>query len=373
MGFKHLILALTSLLAIVSCQKEIAGQPDMQDGDPSLNPEAVLFYSNLSCIIKATINSPLASAGNYPLMEKLADMEIELEDGSTTGFFDLPKEQQIVFCDKYTQYLAGLLSEKIAQVPLLEQYIAAQNKIVSDIIATLGTKSGEPVIDDPGAFFTDLGGKMDELASGFTYETSQTRNQHEWDEVDYDRLLNLLAGQAKRGNIIVALPLHGQAWCLLNLGRDAGQWGHAEIFTKDITSTTTDTEYVSIGARLGEGVAFQTLPSWRRKSYLLEVCRFHILWKWDGWNSGFRVIQTPVPTPSLLASWAESYEGKDYSYWYETLAPKWFAPSRFTCTTLIWWCARKAYDIRISPWFSTLVSPSDVLCDYNTRLKETIE
>ena len=85
------------------------------------------------------------------------------------------------------------------------------------------------------------------------------------------------------------------------------------------------------------------------------------------------IIKTPVSNPSLLATWAEKYKDKAYVKWYEFLTAKWAAPTRFTCTTLVWWCTKKAYGERISPWYSTLVTPSDVLCDNNTYLKVTIE
>lgn len=341
--------------------------------DSSLNPEAELYCSSLSILFRAALNSSLVQNVEYPFLDKFETIDIELEDGSTTVFSKLPKEQQIVFVDMLARYQASLLTQKILQVPVLEQYIAAQNGVLTDALAALFTRSGEPAMDDPEAFFADLGKRMDALAAGFSFEPTATRSTIEWDEVDYDRLFSLLAGRAKRGDLIVALPWHGHEWCLINPAREVGLVGHAEIFTKDITASTTDTENVSIGVRRDDGVAYHSLPSWRRKSYLLELCDYRIVWKWDGWNSGFKVITTPVANSGQMASLAEQYAGSDYCYWYETIAPKWFAPERFTCTTLIWWCAKNACDIRISPWFSTLVSPSDVLCDFNTRLKVVIE
>lgn len=373
MGARRVIMVFAVLLAMLSCQKEIAGGPVVQQDDSALNPEAGLFYSNISKIIRACLDSPLAQLAEYPFFEKLATIDIELEDGSTTVFAELPAEQKIVFVDMLMSYQASQLSQKIKLVPELEQYVVARNGIVSGALAGILTRAGEPVIDDPAAFMENLGGQLDELASGFSYEFPQTRTDPVWEELEYDRLFSLLCGTAKRGDIIVALPWHGHSWCVVNPFREIGHFGHSEVFTKDITATTTDTEYTSIGVRKDRGVVYQPLTSWRRKSYLLEVCDYRIKWTWDGWNSGFEVIQTPVEGAAEIATWAEKYEGCQYSRWYEMIAPKWFAPERFTCTSLIWWCVKNACGIRISPWLSTLVSPSDVLCDFNTRLKVVVE
>jgi hypothetical protein len=60
-------------------------------------------------------------------------------------------------------------------------------------------------------------------------------------------------------------------------------------------------------------------------------------------------------------------------YWYEFLTAKWSAPSRFTCTTLVWWCAKKAYDINVSEWYKTLVIPGGLLTDESVYIRYGVQ
>ena len=170
-----------------------------------------------------------------------------------------------------------------------------------------------------------------------------------------------------------SLPWHENPKCIIDFGNKKYMVGHAEIFTEDISSSTSEEEDSTIGAWTKDGVSRQTLANWCWKSYVVGVCSYKVKWKWRGINSRFYPVQTPVSEPSLLATWAEKYKGHSYVKWYEFATPKWAAPERFTCTTLVWWCAKKAYKERISPWYTTLVTPADVLCDNNTYLKVTIE
>lgn len=170
-----------------------------------------------------------------------------------------------------------------------------------------------------------------------------------------------------------SLPWHENPKCIIDFGNKKYMVGHAEIFTEDISSSTSEEEDSTIGAWTKDGVSRQTLANWCWKSYVVGVCSYKVKWKWRGINSRFYPVQTPVSEPSLLSTWAEKYEGNSYVKWYEFVTPKWVAPERFTCTTLVWWCAKKAYKERISPWYTTLVTPADVLCDNNTYLKVTVE
>ena len=366
-----------------------------------LNPEASLFYSNLAKIIKATtipsmmtrsaINYEMNNTAEfylendleYPMQAKLATIEIETENGDIISYFDLPEEEQVVFVDMYTQHEAQLLSERLSEIPELEQYIGAQNLIITEALEEefIDTRSGQPQIDDPKAFFSKLSAKLDAMASSFVYDSNPAETKgldmciydSRQYEVEFATARRLMANKAKRGDIIVALPCHDYPKCVINFSNAQYKVGHAEIFIKDITSTTSKSEAVTIGAWTSEGVSQQTLSNWCWRSYVVGVCSYKVQWRWRGFKSGFYPVQTPVSNPGLMANWARRYEGKSYVKWYEFLTAKWAAPERFTCTSLVWWCAKNAYNERISPWYSTLVTPSDVLCDNNTYLKVTIE
>lgn len=305
-----------------------------------------------------------------------------MEDGSIITYFDLPEEEQNEFIDSYTQHQAELLTLKIEQVPPLEQYVAAQNRVITTVLndQAIVTKSdGRLRIIDHETFFSKLSEEMNEMKTHFEYQiedpvkTKLAYSSSEF-EVEFSKVRRLMAGKAKRGDVIVALPTHNYPKSLIDFGNKKYMVGHAEIFTKNITSTTTLTEKVSIGAWMEDGVSRQSLNEWCWRSYVVGVCSYKVKWKWRGFKSGFYLVQTPVSNPALLATWAEKYEGKEYvKGLFEFATPKWVAPNRFTCTSLVWWCAKKAYGAKISPWYSTLVTPSDVLCDNNTYIKVTIE
>lgn len=393
-----LILFCSLQMWVTSCQKEQAlGVED--NISTELNPVVETFYSTLSSIIKAsTIDEMMTKAmatenatrtaefyleheDEYPVHAKLATVDIELEDGSFVTYFDLPADQQVQFVDDYTEYQAQLLNEKIVEIPPLEKYVKEQNRVIKDYLESelMLTKSGEIQIYDSKAFFAGLSSRLNEMAVNFEYDNiiEPSTKGASWTfkgdyTVPYERAKSLMAGVAKRGDIIVALPCHNYPKSLIDFDNKKYKVGHAEVFTKDVTASVGKNDAVTIGAWIDDGVSRLTFENWCYYSYVMGVCNYKIKWKWRGFKSGFYPVKTPVSNPSLLATWAEKYEGNEYVKWYEFATPKWVAPDRFTCTTLVWWCAKKAYGVKISPWYSTLVTPSDVLCDHNTYLKVEI-
>ena len=77
--------------------------------------------------------------------------------------------------------------------------------------------------------------------------------------------------------------------------------------------------------------------------------------------------------PSSLADWAERYLWNEYVEWYEFATAKWAASERFTCTLLVWWCAKKAYDVNISDWYSPLVTPDGLYTDESTYIRSNVQ
>lgn len=371
------VIVLCVILSVLSCRKEAVAGPCAQEPESP----AALFFDNLARIVAATdvegrdAGFYLANEDDYPALAKLAALKICLRDGSTASYFDLPAAQKPAFLRQYMHFQAELLEEKFRRAPALEQYISAQNDIVADALAGHSTKAGDLVIQDPKSFYSDLRSRIDDFSGSFVpqEDAPRTRSNYVWEEVEYGTVRSALDGKARRGDIIVALPVHDKPLMVFDLLRETGKVGHAEVFTKDVTSATTDTEAISLGARRPEGVIRNYIPSWRRKSYLAGICTFKMEWMHDGCGYGLNIIREPLQDPSPLADWAEKYEGLEYLYWYEHLTAKWIAPVRFTCTTLIWWCAKYAFDIRLSSWLSPLVLPIDLLVDSNTYFKSVIE
>lgn len=142
------------------------------------------------------------------------------------------------------------------------------------------------------------------------------------------------------------------------------------VITSDITSSTSIYATVTAEAWKGEGVVLWTMSDWTSQHYLMGIQTSKL--KWKRWR--FRRVNTPVSNPGALADWAVKYEGKAYCSWHKFPFAKWHAPDSFICTTLVWWCAKKAYEIDISTWYSTpLLTPANLYNSSNVYLIKTEE
>lgn len=178
------------------------------------------------------------------------------------------------------------------------------------------------------------------------------------------------ARYAQRGNIVVALPIHGWPFTFVNLNK--GPVGHAGIIGKKINySQNINIKEVTIESNKDKkknvhGVIKGNVRDyWSRKHYIMGIQRVRYRWRWRWFRSGF-YKETQRMNPAPLADWAQHYIGRRYVHGYEFLTAKWAAPSRFTCTTLIWWCAKKAYGVNVSSWYSPLITPSGMFWDEST-------
>ena len=384
------------LCIVVSCDK-VSTSSILEE--PVVNAEAQLFYANLAEIIKATTSFQVYTKSQaydehenlsefylthdieYPLFAKLASIDILTEEGNHVSFFDLPMEEQSRFIEEFAHHEAEMLSQKIEQVPILEQYVAAQNEVITEVIDSLAinTKAGSLSINDSKVFLSTLSERIADMANKFIYEDcdiltkGSDKKQDVENELPFEYVKSLMVGKVNRGDIIMALPCHNNPKCVVDFGNIRYKVGHAEIFTRAIDLKSKIDEYYTIGAWTQEGVSEQTLNNWCCKSYVLGVCTYKTKYVWKGLSLSIFPEQTPINNPAALATWAEKYINKEYVKWYEFLTAKWAAPNRFTCTSLVWWCAKNAYDERISPWLSAIVSPSDVLMDSNTYIKVIIE
>ena len=140
---------------------------------------------------------------------------------------------------------------------------------------------------------------------------------------------------------MIALPKHGEPYVYLDFGNDQFKVGHAAVLKIQVTNTTDFDTEITIGTQTEDGVKKERLSYWSYQCYIVGLQQVKWVWKWRGFKSGF-YKQITYLNPAPLATWAESFIGRKYVYWYEFLTAKWAAPSRFTCTTLVWWCAKKS-------------------------------
>jgi hypothetical protein len=378
-----------------SCNKADDSQGSSADGPirqeaknvnvSGLNANAVSYYDNIKTAIFATgTNLPVTKSsteeGENPLIEKLESLQIIKEETSAdVSFFEMNADEQELFLDDWAVLQSEQLSEKFAIAPELEDAIKAENEVVREVLdeeLQPGTKGGKPRIANNKAFFAKIRERLAERT-----ETVESQNSAKPETrvigvstnntISYTKLRDALRSSGRRGDFLLALPMHNNAFVYLNPGNSAFAVGHAGVVTAIPSATATEETRISVGTQ-SQGVVKETLHHWSSKCYIMGIQKVRWVWRWRGFRSGFyREITQMNPAP--LASWAESFMGREYVRWYEFLTAKWAAPSRFTCTTLVWWCAKKAYGVNVSEWWKTMVTPSGLFSDESTYLRRNVQ
>lgn len=329
-----------------------------------------------------------------PMSLKLNGLNIQSEDkGKEVNFFDLPQEQKEVFVDYLLVDEAKDLSEKIAQAPELKDILATENLattktieatgIAPNAIGTSYTSSARALRQEPKVdskyFFKLLEKNISEEFAKRAKEQDASQEQPRSiayvfgynNSVPVEKVKAMWARYARRGDFILALPEHGNPSTLVNFS-SRFMVGHAAILTKDITTDTRNDADVTMEAYSGDGVQPRRITDWTSPHYIMGIQRVSYRWKWRGFRSGLYRTTSPVNSPGMLADWAMGYQGREYVTPLEFVVAKWAAPKRFTCTTLVWWCSKKAYGINVSVWYSPLVSPSGLFTDNCTYVRASV-
>ncbi len=315
---------------------------------------------------------------------------LEIEDETTKrriNFFDLPQEQKEVFTDLLLLEEAKSMTAKIEAVPALKKFLLKENFATSRVIEreglsklqvgtiSSGLRSAEEIVpvNEKGKFFKMLSEEIEKELSGDVPQTRSLGISFNYPKVPVDRVKKAWRRSSRRGDFVVAIPNHFAPWIYLNAGKNVKfSIGHAGIINSKIDSNIKDEESVTIEAYKKEGVRRLTISEWDTPHYVMGVQKVKWVWKWKWFKSGLYKETKPVSNPGALADWANKYVGRRYVYAHEFFTAKWAAPKRFTCTTLVWWCAKKAYGINVSGWYSPLVTPSGLLTDDETYVRENV-
>jgi hypothetical protein len=376
----------------VTVDNEISSQiikSDVENVDVSkLNKNAVARFDNIKKIVFATgINKkdyPLTKSGEAGeptiaelFIEKLSSLDIvEDESSEQISFFDMDENEQEVFLENWAILQAEQLSEKFLAEPELEAAVELENEVIESVLDEEVTevKSGQYHVKDKETFFAKLGKRLSEKEKQLQEQSPDTKAvgvSLSSNAINYTKLRSALRSYARVGDILVALPMHNQPYVWLDFGNDQFKVGHAGIVTTIPSATAGEGTKIVIAAGTG-GVDDESLQYWSYKCYIAGLQKVKWVWKWRGFKSGLYKEVTAM-SPSSLASWGKSYRGRPYVHWYEFLTAKWAAPSRFTCTTLVWWCAGKAYDINVSEWYKTLVTHGGLLTDESVYIRCNVQ
>ncbi len=348
------------------------------------NSHAKTYYDLLKTVILATnSNQPQTRSSSTdtteenPLVEKLESINILNETGDSISFFSMEEEDQTEFLEDWAMLEASDMSEKLSIEPELETYIKEENEIVAQTIQeeAIQTRSSGIKIKNNDTFFKKIKERMENLHSKQEQEnTPATRiTVSTEDRISTQTLKSCLQNYARRGDFIVALPKHNAPWAFLNIGDTQFKVGHAAIINKNVTTSWSNNTTFTWGTQLHGGVKNETLDYWSVKSYIMGIQKVSWKWKWRGFKSRLYKTTTPVSNPAALADKAGQYAGREYVKWYEFPTAKWSAPSRFTCTTLVWYCAKEVYGINVSSWWATMVSPSGLYLDSSTYVRKEVK
>lgn len=349
----------------------------------NINGEAKTYYSLLKTAIFAT-DSNLPHTRNVvpdndqenPLIEKLEDIAISDEDGNPISFFSLEEKQQMEFLDEWVVLEADAMSEKLNINPELRDYVKEQNEIIGQVLQeeTAQTRSGDYKVKNNNLFFQKIRERMNAKAKSYNSDASpNTRiGISGVTKVPTHTLKIELQRHARPGDFILALPVHNRPWIFLTAGSTPFNVGHSSVITDEVTTSHSDDFRFALGAQTGNGVTKERLSYWNVRCFIMGIQKVSWKWKWRGFKSRLYKVTQPVSNPSALAQRAESYRGREYVKWYEFLTAKWAAPSRFTCTTLILYCAKKEYGINVSSWWATMLSPSGLYLDSSTYIRKEI-
>lgn len=374
-----------------------------------VSPEIAAYYNNLKTIMYATdalvVNDQqLRSSSleeNNPIISKLNSLVIEDEETRTKiGFYDLPIEQRQVFIEFLLAKEAEDLTMKCTTIKGLNTLIQKENEITEQLLReeeiTLKTIGQSTELRSNGSkslatkrFFK----RREELISNDLHpeDTISDLRSASWVisgnnvplvAIPSDKVRNAWAGIARRGDFLLALPVFEDPSVINNKNNQWGKWGHAGILCRDVNYNTlvdaklTLESYPPKNGRK-DGVQWYRPIDWQTYHYVMGICSLSYKWKWKGLKSGFYKVRTPVSNPGALADEAMKYIDCGYANdaW-DFITAKSKAErhknKKFTCTSLVWYCSKQAYNINVSSWYSTLVSVTGLFTDDCTYIREKI-
>lgn len=368
------------MVSVQSCEKK-----GFEEEPVPVATEAQRYYEAISNVVKtAVIDSgveiPAVDAAKNSVFDNLTNMLVFDEHGDRISFFDLSREDKIALLDKYVEVQTAIASQKVKYAPELKDLMTAMSGIMEKALSS--TKDYNPTFFDPVPFILDIVMKINELKFALLGRDGKDnielfRNADtlllESQKFPYETMRSYLAGNAnpdknaKVGDIIITVPWFEHPTTILNYGYEY-QIGHTEILIKDITPTTLASDTTIIGATL-DGVTYNVLEIFEYPCYHLRLCQKKYVRQSGG---GFKVEDVMLPQDKF-AQKVMSFEGTRFSEWYEFPFTKKLAPESFVCSSLCWYCAKEACGVDLSNWFSTMVTPSDIVLDDNTIIVNAIK
>lgn len=394
---------------------------DIKDMMQEVSPEVADYYNNLKTVVYATgaltqdvktrtvdTDEENQTEEENPIISKLESLVItDKDNGSQIGFYDLPIEQRSVFLDLLLAKEAEDLTKKTETANELSVLIENENEATQSILKAEGV-SMEVVGQETGLrsikaklnskkFFEERERLIWENLQAKSTNTQLNGLRVGWvgsghhvpkETVKPETVRRYWSGYARRGDFLLALPVFENPNIDYNKNNEWGEVGHAGILCESVDYNTPFNEKVTLESyppddkkqlivkkgNKEEGVRWYTINNWQTYHYLMGINRINYEWRWRGFKSGFYKVKKPV-YPGSLADEALKCKGWKYADGATFFIPKLyvkFGGKRVTCTSFVWHCARKAYDINLSSWFSSMVTPADLYKSDNTYIRAKV-
>lgn len=326
---------------------------------------------------------PITKSNNNtlnPLGKRLSQLEI-IDGDNIVSFFQLDLSDKLEFLEDWVIIQAQELSAKLAIHPELKDYVKEQNMVFKTTLdeEVIQTRTSGYRVKNNNVFFTKLQERLNSIQHS-NKSTTLTRSIGNIDapKVDPQIVINTIKDNSRIGDIMLTIPSYNRPWIYANLGENTFTVGHGALIVDKVHKWTTPKSKVTLGSNIGYGVIMEEIEYWAVQSYIMGIQI--VSWKKEKstlvglakkrWTKVIKPLDSNQR--KLLVAKAKEFEGRPYVRIEEFPFAKYYAPLRFTCTCLIWYCCMELFDIDISPFWSPVVSPSDVYLSEHTYVRARI-
>jgi len=381
--------------------------PEQIDGD-EINPDAALYYKNLSTLalwyarnpLFRTIPGQIATRGSENnVLGKFESMTLIDSLGNRISMFDLNEIEMKNFLENWQNVEAYNLTQKIEKDTTATSLSLFKERNSAYADAGINFKSTSITEDPYFKIKSELDNrekrKIENQVQLPVLKAGELTDDYFWATVIANGLMSLSVIQAapnrltpqtfvdrirpaiSKGRIIVALP-GGWTTSSLIVFYPNKTWydvGHVAIIEKDAVQIpdSIDSQFTfTIGTGV-DGTHYEvTAQKWCVKHGLAFVCKatstswemyktdVNKKWKW-------RKVVVEVDGEKLIEK-ATSCLTVPYCSTIDVFFSKWVAPKSFICSSLAWYCTRETAGVDISDWWSTSVYPVDILFSENIQI-----
>lgn len=388
---KNLLFLLVTLLISgcsggdkAGCDFDIPGQIQQQQSVQQTKGDAVSnYFDSLYSLLESVITYAESSGKTFiygtvfPEIGALENMDIVDKDNTPIKFETLDYGTKLMVASQICSCFQNQIKNKMKIISGIEERYRILLPLMQNFAGTVISLCNDNVSANTLANTLEKFANDNDILNAI----KSLRHYHIVDMgpvdpplIGIDEYKQNLVGRAKRGDLCVIMPIYGSA-TIINLTKELfgienlnfHTFGHCGSFFQDVTAGITENDSI-IWSAAYHGIGFEPVSAWQQSSYVLRVhkLRFHL----D--TDGKKVAE--VEKVPLTDSQIDSYESElrscsnasfitynplvDCRDWIFT---KYYIPERFSCSGLIWYCAKNAYNIDLSSPQLPTVMPINIM------------